>query len=164
MIAKSALSCRLLVSLCFCLALLALPSLSHAAESKNTATYLQAHAEKLIGKNVSLDVTHVEKVKTPARAVGVAFFKAYTYDKKNRSKGGTIIVAIPNEESGSLLRRYGSAPKLTVGAKRRADTRTFRGVLGKNKKDRLLVCKNQEVYDKVPGLVKPAASEDTKKK
>lgn len=126
-----------------------------AADTKTVAKYVLEHAEELFGEKVSLDVTHVVKAKTPAKAAsaGLAMFKAHTFDKKKRMKGGNITVVVLADEAEKFARQYGTSPEVTVGNKRRADTRVFRGVLGKTRKGQWFVCKDKEIHSKVPNAV-----------
>ena len=108
-----------------------------AAESKNTVKYLEIHGKDLVGKQVTLDVTHVAPVKAlneEAKDYGIQVFQVHTLNKKSQTPGGTIMTFVEADESERFLKRYGYTPEVTKGRDRVTDSRTYRAVLQKNPK------------------------------
>lgn len=80
--------------------------LAHAADSKRTAEYIIANSAEFEGKEVTLDVTFVKPVQWKSPADGLAFFRAFTIDRRDRKQGGHILVAIPSADSGAFSKKY----------------------------------------------------------
>jgi len=95
--------------------------------SDRTANGILANPAKYEDQNVNLDVAFLRPVRWTSPVPDVAFFYAMTYDKRNRSFGGEILLAAPEATRDTLVRRYGVTRD---GGKRKApSTNQLRAVL-----------------------------------
>lgn len=95
--------------------------------SEKTANGILANPAKNENQSVSLDVAFLRPVRWSSPVPDVAFFYAMTYDRRNRSFGGGILLAAPEADRESLIRRYGVTRD--GGQRSPASTTTLRAVL-----------------------------------
>lgn len=77
------------------------------AGDNDTASYYRAHFEDYAGKTVSLDVAFIRVLPVD---VGEGFFAFVisTYDDKNNSRGGSIVVVASADKKDAIISRYGT--------------------------------------------------------
>ena len=83
----------------------------HAAPQAgdNTARHVLLKADDLDGKTTRLDVVMVSPLKRAIEIDGLTCRIAHTFDKKNNSRGGSILVVIPSDNADSFDKRFGTA-------------------------------------------------------
>lgn len=77
------------------------------ADSKRTAEYLLSDPCAHQDEEVTLDVAFVKPVHWVSPFQEIAFYHAATLDRSDRKRGGTILVAVPAEDSSKFAKKYG---------------------------------------------------------
>lgn len=80
----------------------------HAADSERTAEYILTTPQEFEGKAVELDVSFVKPVRWKSPVPELAFFHAFTIDRKDRKPGGVIPVAVAAADAASFAKKYGT--------------------------------------------------------
>ncbi len=91
------------------------------ADSKRTAEFLLSDPKPHQDQQVTLDVAFVKPVHWKSPLPEIAFFHAITMDRTDRKPGGSILVAVPAEESAKFAKKYG------MDFDGRSDMTTLRG-------------------------------------
>lgn len=81
---------------------------SQAASSKKTADYVILNSQELEGKSVTLDVIGVRPMRMISPIPEVALFHAMTFDDREDKYGGSILVAVPANQSVKFAEKFGS--------------------------------------------------------
>lgn len=103
--------------------LASMTSLLHAGDSKRTAEYILTTPTDFEGQKVTLDVAFVQPVHWKSRNPELAFFHVITLDRRNHSRGGQILVAIPSAEASKFAKKYGT------DFEGRSESNAFSGIL-----------------------------------
>jgi hypothetical protein len=80
----------------------------HAGDSERTADHILTTPSQFEGKQVELDVAFVQPVKRKSPVAELAFFRAFTMDRKDRKPGGAILVAVLASEAEGFSKKYGT--------------------------------------------------------
>lgn len=99
---------------------------SYAGE--DSARYYKSTPEKFDGSAVDIDCIFVTRVNGRAQVDGVTFFVAHTKDSDNRARGGSIVVAVLEEEAESFIRKYGTTLDVSRGAAEKVSSKRLRGI------------------------------------
>lgn len=127
-----------------------------ALPGRNTAEHVVLNKDKLEGQKVTLDVGKLSplrpgtlnEVQTHAK-----FFLAHTWDDKNRSYGGWILVAFDPAEADAMVRRFGT--EVDIGRallNRDVETKRLSGTIIKLENGEVLL----DVHGKSPQAIKAA--------
>lgn len=111
------------------LILTATTSLTYAGtdSSDDAARYYRSYPDKYDGKTIDIDCAFVTRINGGPQIDGIVFFAAHTVDTDNRSRGGSLIVAVYENEAERFMKRYGTAIEINRGQSQKVDTRTLRG-------------------------------------
>jgi hypothetical protein len=104
-------------------------NIAYSAVNKDTANYYKAQANLYIGKEISLDVSHVKALKPLSNLEGVSFFTALTVEdgEMENGNGGNMLIVLPESETTSFIKKFGLS--MERDARRKVETRTLRGDL-----------------------------------
>ncbi|MEM7790822.1 MAG: hypothetical protein AAF546_05420 [Verrucomicrobiota bacterium] len=105
------------------------PSLALAGSDAgdDSARNYKNFPEKYDGKKVDVDCTHVTRINGGPRIDDVILFAAHTVDRDNRTRGGSIVVAVLAEDAEAFARKFGTTIDITRGAAEKVDSKSLRG-------------------------------------
>src|SRR5438477_9573413 len=80
---------------------------AHAGNSpgKETADFYLTDPQKYKGHDITLHVAAVKPVEFESPIPQVQFFRAMTFDLKNHSPGGEIMIAVPASENTKFVKK-----------------------------------------------------------
>ncbi|MEM1223095.1 MAG: hypothetical protein AAGH40_10050 [Verrucomicrobiota bacterium] len=106
-----------------------LPSLTFAGSDAgdDSARNYKNFPEKYDGKKIDIDCTHVSRINGGPKIDDVTLFVAHTVDRDNRTRGGSIVVAVLAEDAESFARKFGTAIEISRGAVEKVDSKSLRG-------------------------------------
>lgn len=131
-------------------AFLVVPAFAGSEAGDDSARYYKSNPEKFDGKMVDVDVAFVTRINRKDRIEGVVFFVAHTVDDDNTARGGSIIVAILEDEAESFMRKYGTA----IERKGKVDTKRLRGTFHQLKGGRVYIDESGEAHALIEAHVK----------
>ena len=100
---------------------------------KDSSRHYKSYPEKYDGQSVSIDCTHVKRINGGPQVEGVAFFVAHSVDEENKMRGGSIVVAVLEENADALAKKFGTIPEIDRQKKpssttqERVDSKHLRG-------------------------------------
>jgi hypothetical protein len=97
-------------------------TISTHAGHPDTADYYLSFAERYLNTEIDLDVNFVKPVHWVSPDPEIAFFRAATYDKKEKRMGGAILVILPSTAKEKFVKKYELNPE-------RRDSDRMEGVL-----------------------------------
>jgi len=77
------------------------------AGSKDTVNFYLTTPDKYAGKEIELDVVGVRPVRVKSPIPELAFFRAFSYDRREHSPGGDIVVAVDAASAEKFAKKYG---------------------------------------------------------
>jgi hypothetical protein len=98
---------------------------------RNCAKFYHQSPAKWHNNKVNLDCVSVRRIKHGPKIDGMVFFVAHTFDRKYKSAGGRIVVAVSAEEADSFARRYGKIAQYGHRRHRAIKYAPLRGVFRK---------------------------------
>jgi len=93
----------------------------------DTARHYKSYPDKYNGKKIDVDCTAVHRINGGPSVEGVVFFVAHTIDRDNRGAGGSLVVAVPEDDAESFLRKYGNTIERNRGEAEKVDSKRLRG-------------------------------------
>jgi hypothetical protein len=93
----------------------------------DSARYYKTYPEKWEDSMVSVDCTSVTRINAGPQIEGIVFFIAHTYDDKNDTPGGSIVVAVMESDVDSFIRKYGTVIVRDNGSSDRVENTRLRG-------------------------------------
>ncbi|MEM8867430.1 MAG: hypothetical protein AAGC73_04100 [Verrucomicrobiota bacterium] len=79
------------------------------------------------GKRIDVDCTHVSRINGGPQIDEVTLFVAHTIDRDNRSRGGSIVVAVLAEDADKFARKFGTAVERNRQEAEKVDSKSLRG-------------------------------------
>ncbi len=112
------------------ISLSATSTLSYAGNEsgKDSARYYKSHPDKFNSKAVDVDCTHVTRINGANQLDKIVFFAAHTKDDDNRTRGGSIVVAVAAEKADSFIRKFGTTLDRNRGSSERINSTRLRGI------------------------------------
>lgn len=145
-----------------CCACLLSTSYAGSDASKDSARHYKSYPEKYDGETASLDCTYVTRINKGPQVEGVAFFVAHTVDDDNKMRGGSIVVAILDEDADAFAKKYGNTldidrdqrPKNTT--KERVDSKRLRGTFHQLEKGHVYIDINGDAHERILAKIETA--------
>lgn len=115
----------------FALSVMFIPWAHAGKSSDRTANFYKFQQSEFEDKVIRLDVTHLRPFNPPRGPEDLQLLLAYTFDTRNNTPGGWMLVAASPDQVPALLKKYGHAMEHGVRplVRGRVETKDMRGKL-----------------------------------
>lgn len=114
---------------------------------KDSAKFYKTSPEEWNGKQASLDCASVKRINGGPQVEGVTFFVANTIDTKNNTSGGSMVVAVLEDDVESFIRKYGTVVERTKGQSERVENKRLTGIFHQLEKGHVYLDASGEAHD-----------------
>ncbi len=114
---------------------------------KDSAKYYKTFPEEWDGKKISLDCSSVKRINGGPQVEDVTFFVAHTIDTKNKTQGGSMVVAVLEGDVESFIRKYGTVVERTKGESERVDNKRLTGIFHQLERGHVYLDASGEAHD-----------------
>lgn len=128
-------------------ALFATTAYAEIDAGRDSAKYYTTFPDKWDGHKVSVDCVSVKRINGGPQIEGIVFFGAHTMDDKNNAPGGSIVVAVLEDEVESFVRKYGTVIERTPGQSDRVENKRLTGIFHQLERGHVYIDESGNAHD-----------------